>query len=73
MQLTRRLSNGCEDKNCPHIYETDQPGMLGVTITRLSLADRWRSRKARSRGEVTGLIPEARFHEAAVARGYRRP
>lgn len=71
LTLTRRLTS-CEDKNCPALDETNRPGILAVTGDRLGLLDRIRTRGIRGRGEVTSLIPEEKFHEAALARGYTR-
>lgn len=72
IKLTRSLTSACEDKNCPDINETTQPGTLAVTGDRLGLLAAWPTRHRRSRRERTVLIPEEKFHEAALARGYTR-
>jgi len=72
MRRTQKLS-GCDDKNCPRIDATDQPGMLAVQGHRVRLLDRWRTRHTRSRGERILLIGEDLLDQAAQARGYRRP
>jgi hypothetical protein len=41
MHLTRKIAGtGCEDKTCPAIWETDQPGTLAVQGARLMPAQR---------------------------------
>lgn len=41
MHLIRKIAGtGCEDKTCPAIWETDQPGTLAVQGARLTPAQR---------------------------------
>ena len=59
MQLIRKLAGtGCEDKTCPAVWETDQPGMLAVQGSRLAPAQR-DAREGVPAGEDLVLIPAA--------------
>lgn len=41
MHLIRKIAGtGCEDKTCPAVWETDQPGMLAVQGARLTEMER---------------------------------
>jgi hypothetical protein len=39
MRLTRKLA-GCEDKSCPAVWGTDQPGMVAVQGAKIPASER---------------------------------
>lgn len=39
-QITRKITPGCEDKNCPAVWETDEAGLVAIQGTRMPASQR---------------------------------